>query len=294
MVKIYRYIYFKLLKLSVKSQLNYWSNRGEKKVFFYERKKTPCGYSLLRFIRDENVINVGGIKPFFVIRGLIVKKLNNINLTIYTGNINSVCLEEFSNIIEIQHGLLDDSYINGKAPVLFLARSIKSAEIYQIFRPEVPVKVVSNDLTPPSLDLSELSSFDNAHFYSKNPGGGVSRSELFNIELTLTKLVPLLRLHIHPRDGFLKFLIRSRLKIIVVKAYLRSLFPVDKNKPKLVISSYSTSLYDRVNCGDFVLNLKLLNPPTKIQQLVYGHIPAYSINELELKIKSGLKSAKIK
>jgi hypothetical protein len=43
-----------------------------------------------------------------------------------------------------------------------------------------------------------------------------------------------------------------------------------------------------------VLNLKLLNPPTKIQQLVYGHIPAYSINELELKIKSGLKSAKIK
>lgn len=294
MVKFYRFIYFKLLNLSIKSQLNYWSKKGAKKVFVYERKKTPCGLSLLRFIKDENIINVGGIKPSFIFRGLIAKSLKGSNLTIYTGNINSICLAGLSNIIEIQHGLLDDSYINGKVPILFLARSTQSKEIYKIFRPEVPVMVVSNDLTPPILYISELSSFDNVHFYSKNPGGGVSGSELFNIELTLTKLVPLLRLHIHPRDSFLKLLIRSQFKIGVVRAYLRSFFPVNKNKQKLVISSYSTSLYDRVNCGDFVVNLKLSNPPSKIQQLVYGHIPAYSVGELDLKIKNGLNSGKIK
>jgi hypothetical protein len=208
MVEYYRVFYFWLLKLSTKSEIDFWQRRGCNHFFFYEKKNTPCGNLLIKYIKNENFKVIGGIKYAHVLRGIFIEELNKSEITVYTGNINSICLQGVNNIVEIQHGLLDDSYFKGRIPILFLARSKMSAKIYNIMRPQVPISIVSFDLSPPAIAYFKIKNNCEVHFYSKNPGGGISKEELSKLENCLTKKFPNLILHLHPRDNLIKFLLR--------------------------------------------------------------------------------------
>ncbi len=286
-------MYFKLLKMSILSQIDYWYKKGFSNIFFYERPDTPDGTTLSKFVEADIEVKVGEIKWIFLIRALFHSKTTWPLLKIYTGNINSICIVEIPYIIEIQHGLLDDSYFNGRKPSLFLARSKESAYIYRMLRPTIKVIEISNDLKMPCLLPSKSMNFTSVEFYSKNPEGGISLEDLRKMEIELVNLIPTLRLHLHPRDSLLKLIIRSRFNLKITRCYLRTILFNKDCGSRLIISSYSSALFDRVVSGDFVLNLKSQQPPSLIQEKVYGCLPTYSIKEVKMVIKGERNVAKI-
>lgn len=277
MVKLYRLVYFFILKFSILGQLKRASTAGNKKVFFYEREDTPCGLVLSNFVKSDFDTVVGGIRLLSVLIGLVSRQHLTIQ-QIYTGNINSKVLPIGIDLVEIQHGLLDESYFHGRTPVLFLARSTSSVTIYKKFRPNVDVRLVSTDLEAPFYKQTRIKSPRAAWIYSKNPGGGIGISDLVSLERGLCDAFPSARLVIHPRDRFVKLIIRHRFKLQVLCSYFRGLF-ISSNEPgRLVISSYSTALFDKPNLGDCVLNVGIERSRCMVSELVYNDLPFFSVD----------------
>jgi len=233
----------------------------------------------LNLLREEPDGVVGGIKISAIIKNVVYGGEREVE-TIYTGNINSAVLPRGQKVVEIQHGALDASYFSGRAPSKFLARSQSSACIYGSRRPGVEIAIVSNDLAPPRIEPVRISVPTNPWFFSKNPGGGIERKELACLERSLCGIFPDLCLFLHPRDNVVKLFFRHGFSVCVFRAYLRNSLRSEGKANKLIISSYSTALFDKASSNDFVLNVADRVSECSIRTSVYSDVPFLTTAEL--------------
>jgi hypothetical protein len=142
----------------------------------------------------------------------------------------------------------------------------------------VDVSVVSTDLETPVYKEVKINSPNAAWIYSKNPGGGISTDDLVKVEKTLCASIPNARLILHPRDNCLKLALRHKCNSLVLKSFLRGLLPDPRGENRLVISSYSTALFDKPKSGDYALNVGVAQSDCKVRKLVYHGLPYLSVD----------------
>lgn len=282
-VKIITRLKFNIIALSI-------NESSYKNIFFCIDPCSPDGYALTRFIFDDilcistrSKIDLRKITPALLYKSLFFIPSYRISTeTLYVGSTNSsyICqLFNFSQLVEIQHGCLDSSYFSGLTPSSFYARSISSQIIYSKLRPLVNTVLISNcfDILLGPND-KKINDFSCVYFYSSNPSALMSHSELAYFEDSIYKIfsnkIPFSFI-LHPRDSILKF--RTR--------HLGRSYPVIKARsdfsPSLVLASYSSALFDKVNVGDGVLNI-LFKRPDSIADVIFSELPSCDMSKISL------------
>lgn len=199
------------------------------------------------------------------------------------GSINGTfakTLPKASSIWEVQHGLLDSSYFPIRA-ARFFTRSSTSYDLLASSVPLDKLTMLNEDLSPPQTVDGHIHEAKEIICYSKNPGGGCTTEALANFEQSAMLLAKRLnlpfRLQIHPRDNWLKLVIRHRrlsiLKYVYTKMQMRC-------GSRLVVSSFSTALASETITGDLLLNVRL-SAADPITEAEYGWLPAVSICALK-------------
>jgi hypothetical protein len=140
--------------------------------------------------------------------------------------------------------------------------------------------MLNEDLSPPKTVAGHIREARELICYSKNPGGGCTAEALANFEQSAILLAKSLnlpfRLQIHPRDSWLKLVIRHR-RLSIMK-YLWSTVKM-RCGPRLVVSSFSTALASETMAGDLLLNVRL-SATDQITEAEYGWLPAVGVSAL--------------
>jgi hypothetical protein len=293
LIKLYRNVYFFLLHRSVQGNLKKAIDKGASRIFVYERASTPCGKMLLSFVRDVDCV-IGGLSIIGLIRYIFGPKLIfSADHTIITGNPYSSFIKGAKYIIEIQHGYLDQSYFQQATPNEFWARSNASLAYYKRMRPNVDVLRASDDLNLPEYDLEVIPPSIDVEFYSKNPGGNITRNQLVKLEQKVLSVFENVCLILHPRDNLLKLMLRHKCKLEILRVYFSSKFK-NTNGRKLVISSYSTALIDKAKPNDLVLNVDVKGSGCMVQRELYSAIPRVDIEDISFMLhKEGLTVGRV-
>jgi hypothetical protein len=171
---------------------------------------------------------------------------------------------QFDDLIEVQHGALDSSYFPIQSDI-FVCRSsealniIKDSEFQGILLTDFFDLDAKYEISHRMLD-----SYDQFILFSKNPGGGVSWSDLANAEATIFRSLASHKLHIirHPRDSILKFWYRH---MIYMGHFKYPRCKISKGKKlwwekdsdnRLHIGLDTTAIVDRCVHGDHVLDVR--------------------------------------
>lgn len=233
-----------------------------------------------------------------------LNKNNNIEYII-TGSCNSFVASVIHNssisvqIIEIQHGQIDESYIPVKADI-FYSRSMQTKKLLKDLFPNSDIRNISSEFDIPKYNKRTLTNKDEIqeiYFWSKNPNGGISWRELVSLENEIfdlsKKLNVNLSLKIHPRDNALKFLIRHTffnnkkkimrfiriLKILFTKKIKHNVKKTDTKNKILHISCFSTSLISEPKSNDYVLNI--INTRPQIVLETYSWLSNINLSNLK-------------
>lgn len=231
--------------------------------------------------KDIKYILTGSCNGFLM---SVVKK-NNLNI----------------KILEIQHGILDESYLPLKCDV-FYTRSKTSAELLKFFSPSSDIRILSNDLEiPPSrrFCIDSPSKIESITLWSKNPDGGITWQELAVLESGLVSFANKYKFDLyfkmHPRDNKLKFIYRhlwlrknTTMSLVQlaqiaflnkIKNNYMSSFSLEKSSRNLNISCFSTSLISESAPSDLIFNLTNIRP--NIVKDCYSWIESETIENLK-------------
>lgn len=235
---------------------------------------------------------------------LAIKNLEYVLVGSGNGFLASIAIRAFKKkikILEIQHGLLDESYLPLKCHI-FYARSVDSMHFLGKVDKHVKVKLISNDLNKPEYTKFQIKSPDEIKslvFWSKNPLGGISWEELCELEAGIVFFAREQKLNLyfnlHPRDNIFKFFIRH-LRIYqypseisfkeVLKIILRKRLIFSDQMPRedgpgrkvLHISCFSSSLITQSSTGDLVFNIANSRPHFVIKS--YSWIESKLLKEI--------------
>lgn len=183
---------------------------------------------------------------------------------------------------EVQHGLLDDTYIPVRVGC-FHARSAQSADIVRRLDPKANVVLLSNELGPPPVEAPaplEATKIAGVACFSKNPGGGCTAEDLARFEQAARRLSAALgvpfTLRLHPRDKLRNLVLRHRGPGLLANV---GRGPIREAAPWLVVSSFSTSLIDGSRPGDFLLNVRI-GPVSPVAEMEYQWLPTVEVADL--------------
>jgi hypothetical protein len=306
-------------------------------LWLYDSRTNPDGYLLKNFAllvskeKNTNLISVGPQKfrlgffcnfvkylPFIIwhrnIEKFALMLINEqINLSgsiryilVGSGNgfLSSIAIEEYKKrieILEIQHGLLDESYLPLKCDT-FYCRSEDDKFFLNQYNKNISLKLISNDLGKPKYIKYNLKSSDEIHsliMWSKNPSGGISWKDLSDLEAGVVSFAREHKLDLyfncHPRDNKIKFLFRHIIhylntsKILfteIIKIVLRQKLNFSEEirvqnstkRKTLHISCFSSSFITETLSGDLVFNIKNLRPDIVIDS--YSWIESMPLTEI--------------
>ena len=307
-------------------------------LWLYDNRKNPDGYSLKSFAllisKETNTdlisfgpqnfrlgffVNFVRYLPFIIwyrniekfALKLINQQINLLGNTRYilvgsgNGFLSSIAIKEFKKrieILEIQHGLLDESYLPLKCDI-FYCRSIDDRFFLNRYDKNLSLKLIANDLGKPKYVKYNLKSPDEIQslkMWSKNPSGGISWEDLSDLEAGIVSFAREYKLDLyfncHPRDSKIKFLFRhlknyfrtskiffSEIIKIILKHRLNfsDEGPV-KNQIKrktLHVSCFSSSFITETLDGDLVLNIKNLRPDFVIDS--YSWVESMPLKEID-------------
>ncbi len=189
-------------------------------------------------------------------------------------------------VIEIQHGQLDESYFPIKSN-LFIARDSIAYKI-----------LLENQSTNKTIHLFNDFNIDNSHYldinkhdvnvvyWGKNPGGGVTWSKLVQLEkkIFICFFQELTQVKLHPRDNLLKFFFRhlffGNFRVIYIYFLIGS--SVGRLGEILNIGSNTTSLIDKTNAGEYLLNImqdNKINQNSNVSLISSMHVDDLSISD---------------
>ena len=216
---------------------------------------------------------------------------NDENYSIFTSSFNSPLGRSFkatkkkSYLVEVQHGLLDQSYFPIEADI-FYAISNESYRICINNDDKNKIRLLDEIIGFPmgTIELIDARSINKVILYSKNPGGGCSLKYLKKLESLSLRFAKKINadfiLMPHPRDNILKQIYRHGFKYWSFKSFNTK---YNKSKsPTLIISSCSTALISQTKVGDYCLNI---NPESEdnIRDSMYSWIPGCSFQDLQKK-----------
>lgn len=274
-------------------------------IFIYDNFG-PDGPRVLREFNKQKLVHEFGppkdryyslflvflIRKFITPNFLKQKKMDLSNLcqkNIFVGSSENSILKyinyEKNRIHELQHGCLDQSYFDTvRAPHVFFARDKISKEIYTKYRCGTEVIIKSEKVSSLDDNYNKTDEFTGIRLYSKNPGGKCSAASVRELERFLLRYCLInqinLSIYAHPRDRFIKYIFRNKnLFKAAIIAYANSCI-YRKNESDLVISSYSTALFDQAKNISQVINVNF-NEHDEIQELVYSKLPSCNFTELK-------------
>lgn len=191
----------------------------------------------------------------------------------------AAAIDPGAELWEIQHGLLDSSYLPMRAD-RFFARSSSSRDILDKAGYGHRVAMLSEDLSPPQVTTAKGILPTTVLCYSKNPGGGCTATELADFERAVIAMAAKHKLPVeirqHPRDSRAKIIARhSSLSIL---RYLKKQ-PEYRSGARLIVSSFSTALTSESKAGDLLINVSL-NEVDPIVAEEYRWVPTVPVDFL--------------
>lgn len=191
----------------------------------------------------------------------------------------AAAIDPEAELWEVQHGLLDPSYLPMRADRFFI-RSSSSRDILEKAGYGDRLVTLSQDLSPPHVTTDNGAVAMSVVCYSKNPGGGCTATELAGFERAVIAMAARRKLPVelrqHPRDSRAKLIARHRGTAML--RYLRRR-PTSATGAKLIVSSFSTALTSESMAGDLLLNVAL-KPVDPIVAAEYQWLPTVSVEAL--------------
>ena len=305
MFKTFRTVRTHLMQEFALASIDVTSIEKLDEIFIYDNFG-PDGPKVLREFKKENLIqDFGPPKARYYIKflGFLIRKLITPNFltqrkidlgnlcrkNIFVGSSENSILKyinyDRNRIHELQHGCLDKSYFDTiRAPRVFFAKDKISKDIYCEYRRGTEVIINPDEGLRLDNSYNKIDQFTGIRLYSKNPGGKCSAASVQELEEFLLKYCLCnhinLSIFIHPRDRFIKYIFRNRhffKSAIIGYAHARI---YRNNESDLVISSYSTALFDQAKNISQVINVNF-NEHDEIQKQVYSKLPNYEFTELK-------------